>query len=135
MCLNSGCPLLELLNWFIHQRNWYYNCVFNCSNERSFFLYFLLIQYLQSVDLSHFPFGTLLLGLRPWCTVMLLMNSRVISPSQSTFLHCFLLQIVKIFLRSHHFYNWIAKFYSSAFSLLHLQKISPNYFCRFTTLL
>lgn len=125
MCLSSGCPLLELLNWFIHHRNWYYNCIFNCSNERFFFfLYFLLIQYLQSMDLCHFPFGTLLLGLRPWCTVMLLMSSGVISPGQNTFLHCFLcsLQIIKIFLRSQHFCNWIPKLYSSAVRVLHRQK-------------
>ena len=43
-CLNSGCPLLELLNWFIHHRNQYYYCIFNCSNVRFFSLYF---QYLQ----------------------------------------------------------------------------------------
>ena len=123
-CLNSGCPLLELLNWFIHHRNQYYYCIFNCSNVRFFSLYFLLIQYLQSMDLCHFPFGILLFGLGPWCTMMLLMGFRVISLGQSTLFHCFScsLQIVKVFLRSQHFYNWIPKLHSSDFWLLHQQK-------------
>lgn len=90
---------------------------------KDFFLYFLLIEFLQSMDLCHFPFGTLLFGLRPWYTVMFLMSSKVISLGQSTFLHCFScwLQIVKIFLRSQHFYIWNSNLHSSDFWLLYPQ--------------
>lgn len=91
---------------------------------KDFFLYFLLIQYLQSMDWCHFPFGTLWFGMGPWCPVMLLMSSGMVTPGQRTFLYCFLcsLQIVKNFLRSQHFYNWIPKLHPSDFWLLHLQK-------------
>ena len=75
------------------------------------------------MDLCHFPFG-ILFALEPWCTMMLLMCSRVIGLGQGTLLHCFSfsLQIVKVFLRSQHFYNWIPKFGSSDFWLLNQQK-------------
>lgn len=104
---------------------------------KDFFLYFPLIQYLQSMDLCHFPFGTLLFGLRPWCTVMFLMSSGVSNTGESTFLYCILclLQIIKIFLRSQHFCNWIPKNSVSWFLAITSTKISPDYFCRWLILI